>query len=84
MPKFWDYIHDDSGGRMLRLEGPIDSDSFSEARQYFCNSGGRYNVTRSIMWRYYKLLSVICKYTLFDTDCPQTAVNLSAVCPENL
>ena len=28
MPKFWDYIHDDSGGRVLRLEGPIDSDSF--------------------------------------------------------
>jgi len=28
MSKFWDYIHDDSGGRVLRLEGPIDSDSF--------------------------------------------------------
>ena len=28
MPKFWDYIHDDSSGRVLRLEGPIDSDSF--------------------------------------------------------
>ncbi|SFX87965.1 head maturation protease, ClpP-related [Ruminococcus sp. XPD3002] len=28
MPKFWDYIHDDSGGRVLRLEGLIDSDSF--------------------------------------------------------
>ena len=28
MPKFWDYIHDDSDGRVLRLEGPIDSDSF--------------------------------------------------------
>ena len=28
MPKFWDYIHDDSGGRVLRLEGPIHSDSF--------------------------------------------------------
>ena len=28
MPKFWDYIHDDSGGRILRLEGPIDSESF--------------------------------------------------------
>ena len=28
MPKFWNYIHDDSGGRVLRLEGPIDSDSF--------------------------------------------------------
>ena len=28
MPKFWDYIHDDSGGRVLHLEGPIDSDSF--------------------------------------------------------
>lgn len=24
MPKFWDYIHDDSGGRVLRLEGPIE------------------------------------------------------------
>ena len=28
MPKFWNYIHDDSGDRVLRLEGPIDSDSF--------------------------------------------------------
>ena len=28
MQKFWDYIHDDSGGRVLRLEGPIDSESF--------------------------------------------------------
>ena len=28
MPKFWDYTHDDSGGRILRLEGPIDSESF--------------------------------------------------------
>ncbi len=28
MPKFWDYIHDDSGGRVLRLEGPIDAESF--------------------------------------------------------
>ena len=28
MSKFWDYIHDDSGGRVLRLEGPIDSESF--------------------------------------------------------
>ena len=28
MPKFWDYIHDDSGCRVLRLEGPIDSESF--------------------------------------------------------
>ena len=28
MPKFWDYIHDDSSGRVLRLEGPIDSESF--------------------------------------------------------
>ena len=28
MAKFWDYIHDDSGGRVLRLEGPIDSESF--------------------------------------------------------
>ena len=28
MQKFWDYIHDDSGGRILRLEGPIDSESF--------------------------------------------------------
>jgi len=28
MEKFWNWIHDDSGGRVLRLEGPIDSDSF--------------------------------------------------------
>ena len=28
MQKFWDYIHDDSGGRVLRLEGPIDSESY--------------------------------------------------------
>ena len=28
MKKFWNWIHDDSGGRVLRLEGPIDSDSF--------------------------------------------------------
>ena len=28
MNKFWDWIRDDSGGRVLRLEGPIDSDSF--------------------------------------------------------
>ena len=28
MKKFWDWIHDDSGGRVLRLEGPIDSESF--------------------------------------------------------
>jgi ATP-dependent Clp protease protease subunit len=26
--KFWNWVHDDSGGRVLRLEGPIDSDSF--------------------------------------------------------
>lgn len=28
MQKFWNWIHDDSGGRVLRLEGPIDSDSY--------------------------------------------------------
>lgn len=28
MNKFWDWIRDDSGGRVLRLEGPIDSESF--------------------------------------------------------
>lgn len=28
MQKFWDWMHDDSGGRILRLEGPIDSESF--------------------------------------------------------
>ena len=28
MKKFWDWIRDDSGGRVLRLEGPIDSESF--------------------------------------------------------
>ena len=28
MKKFWNWIHDDSGGRVLRLEGPIDSESF--------------------------------------------------------
>jgi len=26
--KFWNWIHDDSGGRVLRLEGPIDEDDF--------------------------------------------------------
>jgi ATP-dependent Clp protease protease subunit len=26
--KFWNWVHDDSVGRVLRLEGPIDSDSF--------------------------------------------------------
>ena len=28
MQKFWNWVHDDSGGRILRLEGPIDSESF--------------------------------------------------------
>ena len=28
MQKFWNWIHDDSGGRILRLEGPIDAESF--------------------------------------------------------
>lgn len=28
MEKFWNWIHDDNGGRVLRLEGPIDSESF--------------------------------------------------------
>ena len=28
MEKFWNWIHDDSGGRVLRLEGPIDSESY--------------------------------------------------------
>ena len=28
MKKFWNWIHDDCGGRVLRLEGPIDSESF--------------------------------------------------------
>ena len=28
MQKFWNWIHDDSGGRVLRLEGPIDAESF--------------------------------------------------------
>ena len=28
MNKFWDWIRDDGGGRVLRLEGPIDSESF--------------------------------------------------------
>lgn len=28
MEKFWNWVHDDSGGRVLRLEGPIDSESF--------------------------------------------------------
>ena len=28
MEKFWNWIHDGSGGRVLRLEGPIDSESF--------------------------------------------------------
>ncbi|WP_274939970.1 head maturation protease, ClpP-related [Chordicoccus furentiruminis] len=28
MKKFWNWIRDDTGGRILRLEGPIDSESF--------------------------------------------------------
>ena len=28
MQKFWNWIYDDSGGRVLRLEGPIDSESY--------------------------------------------------------
>ena len=28
MQKFWNWIRDDTGGRVLRLEGPIDSESF--------------------------------------------------------
>ena len=28
MQKFWNWIHDDSGGRVLHLEGPIDSESY--------------------------------------------------------
>ena len=28
MKKFWNWIRDDAGGRVLRLEGPIDSESF--------------------------------------------------------
>ena len=28
MQKFWNWIHDDSGGRVLRLEGPIDAETF--------------------------------------------------------
>jgi len=28
MKKFWNWIHDDSGGTVLRLEGPIDNESF--------------------------------------------------------
>lgn len=28
MQKFWNWIHDDSGGRVLRLEGTIDSEVF--------------------------------------------------------
>ena len=28
MKKFWNWIHDDGGGRILRLEGPIDNDNF--------------------------------------------------------
>lgn len=28
MKKFWNWVHNDSGGRVLRLEGPIDSESF--------------------------------------------------------
>lgn len=28
MKKFWNWIRDDSGGRVLRLEGPIDSEGF--------------------------------------------------------
>ena len=28
MKKFWNWIRDDTGGRVLRLEGPVDSESF--------------------------------------------------------
>ena len=28
MNKFWNWIRDDGGGRVLRLEGPIDNESF--------------------------------------------------------
>ena len=28
MKKFWNWIRDDGGGRVLRLEGPIDAESF--------------------------------------------------------
>ena len=28
MKKFWNWIRDDSGGRILRLEGPIDNENF--------------------------------------------------------
>ena len=28
MKKVWNWIHDDGGGRILRLEGPIDSENF--------------------------------------------------------
>lgn len=28
MKKFWNWIHDDGGGRVLLLEGPIDSENF--------------------------------------------------------
>ena len=28
MKKFWNWVHDDGGGRILRLEGPIDSENF--------------------------------------------------------
>lgn len=28
MNKFWNWIHDDGGGRVLRLEGPIDSENY--------------------------------------------------------
>lgn len=28
MEKFWNWVHDDGGGRVLRLDGPIDEESF--------------------------------------------------------
>ena len=28
MNKFWNWIHDDGGGRVLRLEGPIDNENY--------------------------------------------------------
>ena len=28
MMKFWDWIRDEDGSRVLRLEGPIDAESF--------------------------------------------------------
>ena len=63
MKKFWNWIHDDSGGRVLRLEGPIDEDDFwgdSVTPKMF-----RDELARSAQFKYchwlYRLYGIYCK-----------------------